>query len=79
MSYIVEKNKMYIVEIIDPEKEKLVYRSEVFSTQKEAEEYVQEVCEDTHDLEGIIVSVLLEKAVFNNLMNLTSAEVVYHT
>lgn len=70
---------MYIVEIIDPEKAELVYNPEVFSTQKEAEEYLQEVCEDTHGLEGIIVSVLLEKAVFNDRMILTSAEVVYHT
>ena len=70
---------MYIVEIIDPEKAKLVYRSEVFSNQEEAEEVLKEVCGDTHDLEGIIISVLLEKAVFNDRMILTSAEVVYHT
>ena len=70
---------MYIVEIIDPEKTKLVYNSEVFSTQMEAEEYLKEVCEDTHGLEGVIVSVLLEKAVFNDRRILTSADVVYHT
>lgn len=70
---------MYIVEIIDPEKAELVYTSEVFSTQEEAEEYLKEVCEDRHGLAAIIVSVLLEKAVFNNRMILTSAEVVYHT
>lgn len=70
---------MYIVEIIDPEEGGLVYNPEVFSTQKEAEEYLQEVCEDIHGLEGIIVSVLLEKAVFNDRMILTSADVVYHT
>ncbi len=70
---------MYIVEIIDPEKAELVYNPEVFSTQNEAEEYLQEVCEDRHGLEGIIVSVLLEKAVFNDRMILTSADIVYHT
>ena len=70
---------MYIVEIIDPEKPELYYNPEVFSTQKEAEEYVHEVCEDMHGLEGIIISVLLEKAVFNNRMILTSADIVYHT
>lgn len=79
MSYIVEKNKMYIVEIIDPEKAELEYCTEVFNSQEEAEDFVQEVCEDRHELEGIIVSVLLEKTVFNKLMNLTSAEVTYHT
>ena len=70
---------MYIVEIIDPEKAKLVYRSEVFSDQEEAEECLKEVCGDTHDLEGISVSLLLEKAVFNDRMILTSADIVYHT
>lgn len=70
---------MYIVEIIDPEKAELVYTSEVFSTESEAEKYLQEVCEDRHGLEGIIVSVLLEKAIFNNSMILTSADIVYHT
>lgn len=70
---------MYIVEIIDPEKAELVYKSEVFSNQEEAEEVLKEVCGDTHDLEGIIISVLLEKAVFNNRMILTSADIVYHT
>lgn len=70
---------MYIVEIIDPEKAELVYKSEVFSTQNEAEEYLKETCEDTHGLEGVIVSVLLEKAVFNNRMILVSADVVNHT
>lgn len=70
---------MYIVEIIDPEKAKLVYTSEVFSNQDDAEEYLKEVCEDPHELEGIIVSVLLEKTIFDDRMILTSAEVVYHT
>ena len=70
---------MYIVEIIDPEKAELVYTSEVFSTETEAEDYVHEVCEDMHGLEGIIISVLLEKAVFNNRIILTSADIVYHT
>lgn len=70
---------MYIVEIIDPEKAELVYNPEVFSDQEEAEEYLQEVCENRHGLEGIIISVLLEKAVFNDRMILTSADIVYHT
>lgn len=70
---------MYIVEIIDPETAELVYNPEVFSDQEEAEEYLQEVCEDRYGLEGIIVSVLLEKAVFNDRMIITSADIVYHT
>lgn len=70
---------MYIVEIIDPRSAELYYNPEVFSTQKEAEEYLKEVCGDTDGLEGIIISVLLEKAVFNDRMILTSADVVYHT
>lgn len=70
---------MYIVEIIDPEKAELVYTSEVFKDETEAEEYLKEVCEDTHGLEGIIISVLLEKAVFNDRMILTLADIVYHT
>ena len=70
---------MYIVEIIDPEKAERVYYSEVFKDETEAEEYLKEVCEDIHGLEGIIISVLLEKAVFNDRMILTSADVVYHT
>lgn len=70
---------MYIVEIIDPEKAELAYTPEVFNSQEKAEEYVQEVCEDRHGLEGIIISALLEKAVFNNRMILTSADIVYHT
>lgn len=77
--FLKRRKNMYIVEIIDPEKAELVYKSEVFSTQKEAEEYIHEVCEDMNGLEGIIVSVLLEKAIFNNRMILTSADIVYHT
>ena len=70
---------MYIVEIIDPEKAELVYTSKVFSTETEAEECLQEVCDDRHELEGIIVSVLLEKAVFNDRMILVSADISHHT
>lgn len=69
---------MYIVEIIDPEKAELVYTSEVFKDETEAEEYLKEVCEDIHGLEGIIISVLLRKDI-NNRAVLTSAEVIYHT
>ena len=70
---------MYIVEIIDSEKAELVYNSKVFNDETEAEEYLKEVCEDTQGLEGIIVSVLLEKAVFNDKMILTFADIIYHT
>lgn len=70
---------MYIVEIIDPEKAELAYSPEVFSYQEDAEEYLKEVCEDRHGLEGIIVSVLLEEDVFNNRMILVSADIVHHT
>lgn len=70
---------MYIVEIINPEKAELYYSPEVFSTLKEAEEYLQEACEDTLGLEGVIVSVLLEKAIFNNRKILVSADIVHHT
>ncbi|CAD7767803.1 Hypothetical protein DAR_59 [Enterococcus phage dArtagnan] len=70
---------MYIVEIINPETAELAYSPEVFSNQEEAEEYLQEVCEDTHGLEGIIVSALLEEAVFNNRKILVSADIVHHT
>lgn len=74
---------MYIVEIIDPGSAELYYNSKAFSTQQEAEEYLQNVCEDRHGLEGIILSVLLEKAVIHDRMIdrmiLTSADVVYHT
>lgn len=69
---------MYIVEIIDPGSAELVYNPEVFSTQTDAEEYLQEVCEDRHGLEGIILSVLLEKNIYNRMI-MTSADVVYHT
>lgn len=70
---------MYIVEIIDPEKAELIYHSEVFSDQDDAEEYLRETCENRHGLAGVIVSVLLEKAVFNKRMILVSADIVYHT
>lgn len=70
---------MYIVEIIDPEKAELYYNSEVFSTLKEAEQYLQEACEDTHGLEGVIVSLLLEKSAIDERMILVSADVVYNT
>lgn len=70
---------MYIVEIIDPGSAELYYNPEVFSTQKEAEEYLQEACEDTHGLEGVIVSLLLEKSANDERMMITSADIVYHT
>ena len=74
---------MYIVEIIDPEKAEIYYNPEVFSTLKEAEEYLQEACEDTcglaRGLEGVIVSLLLEKSAIDERMILVSADVVYNT
>ena len=70
---------MYIVEIIDPEKAELYYNSEVVSTLKEVEEYLQEACEDTHGLEGVVVSLLLEKSAIDESMILVSADVVYNT
>ncbi|UYE92530.1 hypothetical protein H1_110 [Efunavirus H1] len=70
---------MYIVEIIDPVRAELAYSTEVFSTQAEAEEYLQEACDNTHGLEGVIVSVLLEKNFSDNRMILVSADIFYHT
>ncbi|UUW40506.1 hypothetical protein [Enterococcus phage vB_Efm_LG62] len=70
---------MYIVEIINPETAELYYSPEVFSTLKEAEDYLQEACEDTLGLEGVIVSVLLEKSAIDERMILVSADVVYNT
>lgn len=70
---------MYIVEIINPETAELAYSPEVFSNQEEAEEYLQEACEDTHGLEGVIVSLLLEKSAIDERMILVSADVVYNT
>ena len=70
---------MYIVEIIDPARAELAYSTEVFSTQAEAEEYLQEACDNTHGLEGVIVSLLLEKSASDERIMISSADVVYHT
>lgn len=70
---------MYIVEIINPETAELAYSPEVFRDQDDAEEYLREICENEQGLEGVIVSVLLEKAVFNKRMILVSADIVHHT
>lgn len=70
---------MYIVEIIDPARAELAYSPKVFSTQAEAEEYLQEACDNTHGLEGVIVSVLLEKNFSDSRMILVSADIFYHT
>lgn len=69
---------MYIAEIINPEKCELEYNSETFSSQEEAEAYINEVCEDRHGLEGVVISVLIEKK-FSGTNILTRADVVYHT
>lgn len=70
---------MYIVEIINPETSTLAYSPEVFKTQDDAEEYLQEVCEDRHGVGGIIVSILLEKSAYDESMIITSSAIVYHT
>lgn len=70
---------MYIVEIINPETAGLAYSPAVFSDQDEAEEYLAEVCGDTPGLEGIIVSVLLEKSLGDKRMILVYADIMYHT
>lgn len=70
---------MYIAEIINPEKCELEYNSEIFSSQEEAEAYINEVCEDRHGLEGVVISVLIEKQIISGTSILTRADVVYHT
>lgn len=70
---------MYIAEIINPETLVLEYTSEVFNTQAEAEAYVNEACEDRHGLEGVVISIMIEKAIFSGNNILTSANIVYHT
>lgn len=70
---------MYIVEIIDPGSAELYYNPEVFSTLREAEEYLREACDDTHGLEGVIVSLLLEKSASDERMMISSADIVNHT
>lgn len=70
---------MYIAEIINPETRGLEYDSEVFSSQAEAEAYVNEACEDRHGLEGVVILAMIEKAMFNDNNILTRADVVYHT
>lgn len=70
---------MYIAEIINPETGELEYTSQVFSNQVAAETYVNEACEDRHGLEGVVISIMIEKAIFSGNNVLTSANVVYHT
>lgn len=70
---------MYIVEIINPETCELEYNSEVFSSQDEAEAYLNEVCGDRSGLEGVIISPLIEKSIFNGNNILTIVDIVYHT
>lgn len=70
---------MYITEIINPETWELEYSSEVFSSQAEAEAYVNEACEDGDALEGVVILAMIEKAMFSDNNILTRADVVYHT
>lgn len=69
---------MYIVELVNPEKAELEFSPEVFDNSEDAEIYLEEMLEDRNDLEGIILSVLLEKNV-NKRMVMTSARITYYT
>lgn len=70
---------MYIAEIINPETWELEYGSEVFSSQDEAEAYVNEACEDRHGLEGVVILAMIEKSMLSGNNILTRTTVVYHT
>lgn len=70
---------MYLVEIINPETKELQYNTEVFTTQEDAENYLYEVCEDTHGLEGIIIALSINKAVLDEKHYLYKAKLLYHT
>lgn len=59
---------MYIVNIIDFEARTLAYQSEVFTTKELAENYMEEVMEDTHGLDVLIIEV--------NSYNLETAKIV---
>lgn len=48
---------MYIVNIIDFEARTLAYQSEVFTTKELAENYMEEVMENIHGLDGLIIEV----------------------
>lgn len=48
---------MYIVNIIDFEARTLAYQSEVFTTKELAENYMEEVMENIHGLDVLIIEV----------------------
>ena len=62
---------MYIVNIIDFETMVLAYQSEVFTTKELAEDYMVEVMENTHGLDGLIIEV--------SSTNLETAKIVAHS
>ncbi len=59
---------MYIVNIIDFETMVLAYQSEVFTTKELAENYMEEVMENTHGVDVLIIEV--------NSYNLETAKIV---
>lgn len=62
---------MYIVNIIDFETMVLAYQSEVFTTKELAEDYMGEVMDNTHGLDGLIIEV--------SSTNLETAKIVAHS
>lgn len=62
---------MYIVNIIDFEARTLAYQSEVFTTKELAENYMEEVMENIHGLDVLIIEV--------NSYNLEAAKIVAHS
>lgn len=48
---------MYIVNVIDFEARTLAYQSEVFTTKELAENYMEEVMENIHGLDVLIIEV----------------------
>lgn len=59
---------MYIVNIIDFEARTLAYQPEVFTTKELAENYMEEVMENIHGLDVLIIEV--------NSYNLETAKIV---
>jgi len=59
---------MYIVNVIDFETKTLAYQSEVFTTKELAENYMEEVMENIHGLDVLIIEV--------NSYNLETAKIV---
>ena len=59
---------MYIVNVIDFETKTLAYQSESFTTKELAEDYMEEVMENIHGLDVLIIEV--------NSYNLETAKIV---